>query len=118
MSDSKKKGVVYQIQMIQQLPPELWEHVLARGGPLALAAHVGSAGAPARVAAARIQRAWRGRGLRAGAAVWVRVPGLPLRRGVVCTWGDGKLCVRLLHKKAAFLFLPHPSARLRLAPRH
>ena len=99
------------------LPPELWEHVLARGGPLALAARVGNAGAAARVAALRIQRAWRGRALRVGAAVWVRVPGLPPRRGVVCTWGGGKLCVRLLDKKVAFLFLPHPSARLRLVSR-
>lgn len=101
--------------MATALPPELWEHVLARGGPLAFAPYVGAANAVTRVAAARIQRAWRGRLLRVGARVWVHLSGLPPRRGVVCQWDEGRLCVRIVDRKATFLFLPHPSVRLRLS---
>jgi hypothetical protein len=102
--------------MVPRLPPELWEAILARGGPLRLAPHV-RADARA-VAAVRAQRAWwrhdaQRRPLPTGTHVVVRASaGAPLRRGVVSPAGPHAR-IRLLDRDGAYLFLPHPSAKVR-----
>jgi hypothetical protein len=105
------------------LPPELWETgVLARGGPLVLAPWVGADAR--RAAAARVQHRWRSRTrptLRHGDLVVVRFPRAPPRQGRVLGLASDAslLCVRLLDRKCAHVFLPHPTARiLRLARQH
>ena len=96
------------------LPVELWEEILLRAGPLGLCVwtHVDAR----RIAAMRVQRAWRrvaSRPLVVGAPVLVRLSGgAAWRRGTLCLWDDEFHCVRIAGKKASFLFLPHPTARV------
>ena len=90
------------------LPSELWEWILSMGGPLAWAA---GTGCDARhVAAVRIQRAWRTRLWRSGARVVVRLAGRD-RPGTLLRI-ERHWCVRLTDRKAAYVFLPHPTARV------
>ena len=92
------------------LPPEVWDEILVHGGPLGLVRDA------RHVAARRVQRAWRGRLFKPGTRVWVHLVGLNgPRPGVVCyhcEWEQRRACVRLLDKKSAFMFFPHPSARV------
>lgn len=103
--------------MSVSLPPEIWELILAKGGPLEFSEYIGAY--TDRIAALRIQRAWRSIvhiPITLGCTVLVRFPGpMGLRTGVVCQWqeGDGSNCVRLKGRKAAFIFLPHPTVRIR-----
>lgn len=97
----------------QPLPAELWEAVLARAGPLALAAWVG-AHRPT-CAATRVQRHWRARraALCPGRRVRVTLPDRVLY-GVIFAWGEpGEYGVRV-HDPARkhYLFLPRAGARV------
>jgi hypothetical protein len=89
------------------LPTELWEDILSYAGPLRTwSKHVDVR----RVAAIRIQRTWRARSWKSGALVTVDLHGVR-RRGVLLRI-DFMWCVRLLDRRVAFLFLPHPTARV------
>lgn len=105
--------------MPSSLPPEVWEHILGYAGPLALAADVGASRRWA--SAVRVQRTWRASrpgSLRLGqyVAVWLR--GQTRRIGWVVGYYDGTgPVIRLLDRKCAFIYWPHPTARIRPLPR-
>ena len=106
------------------LPPELWERVLCRAGPVRLAPDVGVD--VRHVAACRVQgvwRAWRrdvGVVWTSGAQVWMRFPGQTWERGKLVQLADTPRgwCVRRLEaSKHSFVFLPHQRVVLRRAER-
>lgn len=103
---------------VPPLPAELWEGILVQSGPLALATVVARVDVR-RVAAQRIQGAWR-RGIpedrtwTTGRRVIVRSPGRPgMRRGTLCLLANNDWCIRLSDRKIALFFLPHPTIHIR-----
>ena len=101
--------------LVPDLPAELWEAVLARAGPLALAPYVRARGREC--AAARVQRRWRARraALYPGRRVRVTLhDGGPVLHGVIFAWGDpGEYGVRVADpERRRYLFLPRAGARV------
>ena len=95
------------------LPEDVVDHILLFGGPLCLASD------PRRVAAFRIQRAWKNRIIRTwwpdGTLVYIlTTDGITHGVGRCFGLSDGTTCVRRMSSKTSFFFLPNPRVRLRL----
>ena len=115
---------VYMTEMskLPRLPPELWEHILARAGSLDWAPHVGACAR--QCAVRRIQTRVR-EFLAAVRFTWVHGATVrfqyfasqsgetrPWVHGTLCRIDDGFWAVQT--RRATFVFLPHPRVRLRL----